>query len=237
MTTIAPIETHYNGYRFRSRTEARWAIFLDKMGVAYQYEPQGYLLEDGTPYLPDFLVYPGTDHAFWLEIKGQFPNKDEISKAAKLAAGTAMDTYLYFGECVQPGGGLSTITTWNEYFAPASNVDWQWHDRLGWIANGSEAPAWQIGVQPTAFRFDRKMQTPRSGLWWWIECPHCDRVTLKFNGQVGWCPRFGQFGSDAASDLPVENFQPRFAHETPRLQAAYAAARSARFEHGETPAR
>ena len=26
---IKPIETHYKGYRFRSRLEARWAVFFD----------------------------------------------------------------------------------------------------------------------------------------------------------------------------------------------------------------
>ena len=27
--SIKPIETKYNGYRFRSRLEARWAVFFD----------------------------------------------------------------------------------------------------------------------------------------------------------------------------------------------------------------
>ena len=54
--TIKPIETNYNGYRFRSRTEARWAVFFDALAVRYEYEPQGYRLHDGTPYLPDFWL-------------------------------------------------------------------------------------------------------------------------------------------------------------------------------------
>ncbi|HEX6827105.1 MAG TPA: hypothetical protein VF077_12380 [Nitrospiraceae bacterium] len=39
---IKAIETQYNGYRFRSRLEARWAIFFDIAGIAYHYEPEGY---------------------------------------------------------------------------------------------------------------------------------------------------------------------------------------------------
>ena len=31
--TIAAIETEYCGYRFRSRLEARWAVFLDALGI------------------------------------------------------------------------------------------------------------------------------------------------------------------------------------------------------------
>ena len=56
MNEIKPIETCYNGYRFRSRLEARWAVFFDTLGIEYEYEPQGYCLPSGKPYLPDFKV-------------------------------------------------------------------------------------------------------------------------------------------------------------------------------------
>ena len=56
MSNIKPIETEYNGYRFRSRLEARWAVFFDTAGIPYQYEPEGFVLEDGTHYLPDFYL-------------------------------------------------------------------------------------------------------------------------------------------------------------------------------------
>ena len=36
---IKPIETIYKGYRFRSRLEARWAVFFDALGIEYEYEP------------------------------------------------------------------------------------------------------------------------------------------------------------------------------------------------------
>ena len=57
MGDIKPIETVYNGYRFRSRLEARWAVFFDALGIKYEYEPEGYTLQDGTKYLPDFMIY------------------------------------------------------------------------------------------------------------------------------------------------------------------------------------
>lgn len=50
------LETFYNGYRFRSRLEARWAVFFDAAGLRYRYEPEGYRLSDGTAYLPDFFL-------------------------------------------------------------------------------------------------------------------------------------------------------------------------------------
>lgn len=54
-TTIQAIETLYAGCRFRSRTEARWAVFFDAREWPWEYEPQGYELASGR-YLPDFRV-------------------------------------------------------------------------------------------------------------------------------------------------------------------------------------
>ena len=50
------IETEYKGYKFRSRLEARWAVFFDIIGIRWEYEPEGIVLSDGTPYLPDFYL-------------------------------------------------------------------------------------------------------------------------------------------------------------------------------------
>lgn len=66
--TIAPIQTYYSGYHFRSRLEARWAVFFDEIGVEYEYEPEGFKLSDGAGYLPDFylpqfLTYVEIKHA------------------------------------------------------------------------------------------------------------------------------------------------------------------------------
>jgi hypothetical protein len=52
---IQAIETVYKGFRFRSRLEARWAVFFDRMGWNWAYEHQGFDLESGR-YLPDFEV-------------------------------------------------------------------------------------------------------------------------------------------------------------------------------------
>lgn len=74
MSEIKAIETVYNGYKFRSRLEARWAVFFDAAGIKYEYEPQGFELSDGTKYLPDF--YLPEMHQFF-ECKGVMTDKDE----------------------------------------------------------------------------------------------------------------------------------------------------------------
>ena len=63
------IETGYKGYRFRSRLEARWAVFFDALGIKYEYEPEGIVLSDGTGYLPDFYL-PGFNCYFEVKRAG-----------------------------------------------------------------------------------------------------------------------------------------------------------------------
>lgn len=51
------IDTYYNGNYFRSRLEARWAVFFDLIGVKYSYEPTGFKNDKGEYYLPDFHLH------------------------------------------------------------------------------------------------------------------------------------------------------------------------------------
>lgn len=79
--TLRAIETAYNGYRFRSRLEARWAVFFDALDIAYEYELQGFVLGDGTRYLPDFRL-PTFSGGMWCEVK---PNGSRFAKALQFA--------------------------------------------------------------------------------------------------------------------------------------------------------
>lgn len=84
MSDIKPIETRYKGYRFRSRLEARWAVFFDALGIKYEYEPQGWDL-DGKWYLPDFWL---PEQMCFLEIKPLLKKPEKCLKiylAGKIA--------------------------------------------------------------------------------------------------------------------------------------------------------
>ena len=79
MTEIKPIETQYKGYLFRSRLEARWAVFFDACGVSWEYEPEGYVLPNGQKYLPDFLLHGVDGRApsdLYVEVKGKMTAED-----------------------------------------------------------------------------------------------------------------------------------------------------------------
>ena len=71
---LKAIETEYSGYKFRSRLEARWAVFFDALQINYKYEDEGYELSDGELYLPDFYL---PEFKVFVEVK---PDNDVFIK-------------------------------------------------------------------------------------------------------------------------------------------------------------
>lgn len=82
MKEIKAIETNYKGYKFRSRLEARWAVFFDTAGIAWEYEPEGYVLSDGRKYLPDFYL---PRQKTYVEVKGVSPSDDVWEKLERFS--------------------------------------------------------------------------------------------------------------------------------------------------------
>jgi len=66
--TITPIPTVVNGIKFRSRLEARWAMFFDSLKLKWYYEYQGFQIKN-VWYVPDFLVITPSGNEYWIEIK------------------------------------------------------------------------------------------------------------------------------------------------------------------------
>lgn len=129
--TIQPIETHYAGHRFRSRLEARWAVFFDALNIKWRYEPQGFMIprQDGTrtAYLPDFLL---TECGTWVEIKG---SDAELDRELMRAAAVALPGMPYEKE---PGPRLMIV---GDMPAPAEDGDW------GWISLGPDSRGFPAG--------------------------------------------------------------------------------------------
>jgi hypothetical protein len=98
--SLKPIPTNYKGCQFRSRIEARWAVFLDALGLRWDYEPEGFDL-GGVKYLPDFLL---PKMGVWIEIKGADPQEDECEKAHRLAVASGRDVFVFFGGHTLPDG-------------------------------------------------------------------------------------------------------------------------------------
>lgn len=106
---IRAIETRYGGCRFRSRTEARWAVFFDALGIAWEYEREGYELPSGR-YLPDFWLpqiqgNPGlveNEIGVWFEVKGVLPTDHEKRLGSELRIVTQHQVYIAIGQPFDP---------------------------------------------------------------------------------------------------------------------------------------
>lgn len=117
--TIKAIETSYKDNPFRSRLEARWAVFFDTLGLQWDYEPEGFDL-NGLWYLPDFFIKSWNCYA---EIKPDVPDNinhaDEVCR--RFAISTQKEIVLLMG---QPCDNLAVIyegipepERWQEYEA------------------------------------------------------------------------------------------------------------------------
>jgi len=134
MNQIKAIQTEYNGYLFRSRLEARWAVFFDACGIDYEYEPEGFDLGGGLQYLPDFLLHgvKGRDGGdLYVEVKGQMTDYDarKINRFASLGmrenhcCGKSATAILIVGP-IPSGDTMDEIT---DYISEAA-----YNDHRGW---------------------------------------------------------------------------------------------------------
>lgn len=113
--------------KFRSRLEARVAVFLDALDIKYLYEPEGYSLSDGTLYLPDFYLPVSKQ---FIEVKGIMTAKDEHKIEQALEDGLDVVTiYSDFSfECAELGSrpiidGVDDIDWFEDYYYKSSTWD------------------------------------------------------------------------------------------------------------------
>lgn len=157
------IQTSYKGYRFRSRLEARWAVFFDKPNVKWEYEKEGYELSGGHRYLPDFWL-PEMDCFF--EVKGGQPTdqerllalllSSESKKLVAIASGTMSVEELQVGNQIYgewPSNGFQI-----ELFAGNAHAMWE--------ARAHDFPMWnwifESGLPPFIERTFPQEEVPHS---------------------------------------------------------------------------
>jgi hypothetical protein len=93
---IKAIETQYAGCRFRSRLEARWAVFFDALDIAWEYEPEGFELPSGR-YLPDFRLHGRLVWGpLWFEVK-PFRDTGKDPRWNDLVRATGVDLAVSYG--------------------------------------------------------------------------------------------------------------------------------------------
>lgn len=235
------IETHYNGYRFRSRLEARWAVFFDALGIAYEYEKEGYDLGKDGWYLPDFWV---PAHDCFIEIKGDGAPEGWDQKPLALACSSEKRVHVALGALGEHrwksfGEPLTHATPIDALYAGAIHMfrpdpdDWNFDGQLQLHCPVCrfeyvhfDAPALTESDSYTAW--EGRGNALRVGMW----CESGHAWTLRFGFHKG-----GTFFAFENVTSPVEDFGLYLARDDQQAyETAIATARSARFEHGEQPA-
>lgn len=222
--SIAPLETRYAGCRFRSRLEARWAVFFDHLGIKWEYEPQGYTIgPDKRPYLPDFrLPYLGA----LVEVKGDAERLD-IALLAELTRAHSREPFTLVL------GPVPTITAGK---VPTHALLAPIFDIREYSGSGTAADASTVNRAFSALeKLDQDEQDAVKEL-----ISHQGRVRIACHqavfvgGRGGWALMpFGMPNTICTAEQMINpgTVWPIIPH--PRLKTAYEAARSARFEHGE----
>lgn len=141
MTDAKAISTVYRGYRFRSRTEARWAVFFNAVGLAFEYEKEGFDLGDGIKYLPDFWL---PELKLWVEIKGELNFEDnETGKAIGVYSQPVLNLMRKFRDsqewpvaCIfgQPGDHRIWFFAWD--LSDSSGGNYEDSDAAWCVSNG-----------------------------------------------------------------------------------------------------
>lgn len=235
---MKPIETKFAGCHFRSRQEARWAVFFQELNVPWQYEAEGYELPTAGRYLPDFWL-PSLDCFF--EVKGTEPSPAELAKAHELSVQSGKLVAIASGQTK-----TSTLQVGN--MAP---IEWPVQD-FKIVAFGGHA--WSMAVYPT-FTFP---------LWHWpmetdlppfiaeqfpqenlpvSDCPEKRRLLVELD-QRYYRTKYGKehpkylygrsevvYWVSGTSRKLAFAYEPE--HEPSPISSAYRKAQSARFEFGQ----
>jgi hypothetical protein len=208
---IKAIETRYAGCRFRSRLEARWAVLFNHLGIVWEYEPQGFEL---SPLTAEQTAGVEQDH-------GDVP-KD---------AGKHLGYYL-------PDFRLPQQNAWFEVKgAEPPDTEWARLTRFDTLAEGQLFVA--VGSIPDPGTFEA-LGHPYDGAfdiytaddvhYAWTRCRWCNFYDLTFDARSART----QCGCHTAhhATAPCCNGDKCYNGDHPAIPAA----RSARFEHGESGA-
>ncbi len=118
--TIEAIKTTYKSIAYKSRLEARTALFFDCLGLNFEYEPKYFEIEKGFWYVPDFYL---KDLRLWIEIKGPDIYEEARIKAEGLCQMTNQIVEVWCGSLgfntiyrFYPGGSMSSGNIINKRF-------------------------------------------------------------------------------------------------------------------------
>ena len=220
-TVIPPIETVYNGLRFRSRLEARWAVFFDAANIKYEYEPDGFEF-NGEKYLPDFYL---PEHEAYIEVKPD--NKlvlDDIARAANVICRATLSRLIILSS-IPKINNKTGIWAYNCFYYNAAEGGVLWRPAIFHLHPKFSSII--TGIIPLRKR-ERNLR-------WWKKYPELPIPGADLAMVEGYVhpDDAGPYWPDYKTDYPYYMAEAEVEYEF--AKKAYDKARTARFEFGETP--
>ncbi len=140
---VKSIPTEFAGIAYRSRTEARWAVFFTENNIPFSYETEGFEI-DGLRYVPDFWL---PFAKCWFEVKPFDPLPIEQEKALRLAWATGKMVFL------APGAPAEDIGL--HVYSPSGKRQSDWRfvyahdDGIGYICDNDWNYSLKVKIRPT----------------------------------------------------------------------------------------
>lgn len=211
------IETYYNGDKFRSRLEARWAVFFDAAGIKRRYETEGYEVnwetynvdqdqktQETIRYLPDFYL---PEFKVYCEVK---PDREHLLKDSK-----KLSWMIDYGGPMAEGllilGQIPNVR-YGEY---PCFVLYSWHKGIV----GEAVTITSNGLTKSSFDLlNDNCASSAPDLYYPSNTEWNDLYRIRYDFPT--CDKDGNVWSLHKYEIPIH---------------AFNKARQARFEHGETP--
>lgn len=228
------IQTWYKGIKFRSRLEARWAVLFDTIDAEWEYEPEGFKSSDGTCYLPDFVLHNVCYELTDLEREdvNRDMSREEEDGAILPPSLPKRDIYIEVKGNMKP----EDFTKWGKFIEPQFSGNFSDLDTTLWIHLNYKRPLYVVGKIPqnfTSIFFLEDIQEP-------IDVYYSDTFIRASSNVSNRAALFrGNNGCIYVLGLPFvrkEKCEEYYGScvDLTQTQKAYTAARSARFEHGES---
>ncbi len=158
------METVYRGITFRSRLEARWAVFYNVLGIAYQY--------DRERMHPDGIFYPShfwlPEQRIWVCIKGSIEDGEVIDRSRFEAEAEILSLHMKGKDIYTFFGKLPVVE--NSVTLDYGDAD---NDSAHCVFSFPPAEAADTGVDGGFDHF-----------YHWCECPKCGSLDVQHGGRA-----------------------------------------------------
>lgn len=162
MNKLKVLPQSYRGHIYRSKIEAKWAVFFTLLKIPYEYEPNAFDIGDGEAYIPDFFL---PDQNAYVEVKGSRPDIYDPE---------GLRRWLKFAQQTEPPAGVREKRGTRCFLFVGDIPDWTQMTSSGVEKTGQYDPC---------NRYPDGIHWFRDSDYYWTQCEKCERFGIEFDGR------------------------------------------------------